>query len=485
MSIGVTMSNPVSLWRNRNFMLFLTAQTLSSVGDSFSYVAIPLLVLHTTGSIVQMGLVTGVTGVASIGTGLVAGVIADRVNRQALLMVCDIARFLLYGLIPVVWLFSPQLWFIYVVVPLGAVFGMLFRVGYVTVVPKLVSSDQITEANGRLYSSYAVAAVGGPTAAGFISGIFNPSVAIAVDSVSFAVSAIGLLLLRRRTDAAERAAQSETAQTETAQSETAQSETAQSETAQTGTAQTDSGSKSEEKRPARQGIRTDFLIGAKFLWANEILRPLTIRLSILTFLTYGVTDLIVFHIKHDLKHSDTFAGYVLSAGTVGTFIASSLVARLRKRFGFGKCWTVAFVLCGAAVAGIGLTGVIPVVALLAMVMLACTGVAGICSMSFRQEVTPSDLLGRVTAAFWTIHSALGPIGAAVLTAAASGYGVRSVGLVAGIVISLTAVTAVATPMWRGVKPQPDEADPTEQEHTEQTPAEAHADSEAAVNQEVN
>ena len=44
-------------------------------------------------------------------------------------------------------------------------------------------------------------------------------------------------------------------------------------------------------------------------------------------------------------------------------------------------------------------------------------------MSLRQEVTPDHLLGRVTAAFWTIHFSLGPLGAALLTWAAGRFGV--------------------------------------------------------------
>jgi amino acid adenylation domain-containing protein len=422
MSTSAVNQSSTSLWRNPNFRLFLISETLSSIGDSFSYVAIPLLVLRATGSIAQMGLVTGATGVASIGTGVVAGVVADRVNRQALLMACDIARCLLYAAIPIAWLFSPQLWLVYLVVPLAAVFGMLFQVTYVTVVPNLVEPDQITEANGRLYGSYAVAAVGGPTAAGLISGYFNPSIAIAVDSLSFAVSAVGLLLLRRRLNLAE-------------QGPGAQPASAAQDTA--------------GKKPAKRAtVREEFLVGARFLWAHEILRPLTIRLSLLTFLTYGLTDVIIFHVRHDLGRSDTSVGYVLSAGTVGTLIASSLVARLRRRFGFGASWTVAYTLCGVVVVGLGLARSIPLVAVLATVILSCTGVAGISSMSFRQEVTPSPLLGRVTAAFWTIHSALGPPGAAALTALAAGYGVTPVCVVAGIAISLIALSAISTQIWR-------------------------------------
>ena len=44
-----------SLTRNRNFNVFWVGQTLSFLGDAFSIVAIPLLILEVTGSLTQMG----------------------------------------------------------------------------------------------------------------------------------------------------------------------------------------------------------------------------------------------------------------------------------------------------------------------------------------------------------------------------------------------------------------------------------------------
>ena len=51
-----------SLNRNRDFNVFWAGQTLSFVGDAFSTVAIPLLVLQLTGSLTQMGVVTALIG---------------------------------------------------------------------------------------------------------------------------------------------------------------------------------------------------------------------------------------------------------------------------------------------------------------------------------------------------------------------------------------------------------------------------------------
>jgi len=316
-------------------------------------------------------------------------------------MGCDVARCVLFALIPLVWLVSPQLWLVYLVVPLAGVFSMLFQVTYVTVVPALVPADQITRANGHLYGSYAVAGVGGPMVAGVVSGLFGPSVAIAVDAASFAASAAGILLVR----------------------------VVHAPSGATG-----------------HSVLRDFLSGARFLWGHRVLRPLTALLALLTFLTYGLNDLIIFHLKHDLGQPDRTVGYVLAAGTGGTFVAALLVPHVRRRLGFGVAWIGAFALAGVAVAGLGPATSVPVVGGLATALLFGTGIAGICSMSLRQEVTPGHLLGRVTSAFWTIHSALGPPGAAVLTLAAAAYGMTPVALVAGAAILVIALSGALTPI---------------------------------------
>lgn len=403
----VAAGEPVSLplRRNRAYRIFLVIQALSALGDSFSYVAIPLLVLHSTGSVVQMGVVTGLTGVASIVTGVFAGVIADRFDRRRLLMISDAARCVLYAIVPLVWLFATPIWLIYTLVPVVGVFSMLFQVTYVTVVPALVAPDQIARANGHLFATFAVAGVAGPALAGFVAAAAGPAAAIGIDSVTFAVSAIGVLFVRIRP-------------------------------APRVDADADSA--------GRGAVRREFLAGARFLWAHPVLRPLTVLLSLLTFLTYGMTDLVIYLLKHDLGHGDTTVGYVLAAGTVGTFIASAVVARVRARMGFGASWIVAFVLAGVAVACLGLSRSVPVIAVLMTVNVMCTGVAGISSMSLRQEVTPSRLLGRVTSTFWTLHSALGPLGAAAATAAAAGFGVTAVFVVAGIAMVCIALTGTLT-----------------------------------------
>src|SRR5947207_2702165 len=91
------------LWHNTHFNIFWFGQLLSNLGDAFAILAFPLLVLQATGSVAQMGLVTGTFSVGRLLVGIFAGAIVDRYDRRMLMICCDLLRFLLYAVIPVSW----------------------------------------------------------------------------------------------------------------------------------------------------------------------------------------------------------------------------------------------------------------------------------------------------------------------------------------------------------------------------------------------
>jgi MFS family permease len=200
--------------------------------------------------------------------------------------------------------------------------------------------------------------------------------------------------------------------------------------------------------PDRESRWRELLAGARFLWQQPVLRALTVLLTFFIFATEGLPDVLIYYLKHDLGQGDGVVGLVLAFAALGTVAAALAVAPLRRRLGFGACWTGSVLLCGLAVGGLGMSGTVPVAALLAAVYLGCTSVAGICSMSLRQQITPDHLLGRVTAAFWTIHFSLGPIGVALLTWTAGHFGVEPACLASAALCLLLGGLALATPIRR-------------------------------------
>ena len=392
-----------SLFHNRSFLIFWIGQSLSIAGDAFATVALPLLVLQATGSVVQMGLVTATFTVSSIISSLLSGIIVDRVDRRRLMIICDTGRLLLYGSIPLVWLLTgPQLWLIYLVVALGACLGTCFYVAYNTVLPHLIGHEQITVANGWLQAGAALSFVLGPVLAGLVSSIWGPSIAVGVDALSFVVSALSLLFIRLRQPV------------------------------------------SLQKESKLSFNKQELFAGIHFLFHQPMLRAVSLLTMSLFSLLAPLQDLFIFRLKHDLIQPDNTIGLLFGLATLGGILGGLLASLLRRRLGFGISWLGAIALIGISIIGIGLTANTWLMAFLATGFPFGQVLLDTNSIALRQQLTPDHLLGRVTAASWTIYRLLCPIGVTVFTALVTQLGTPSVFTAIGVIALAIAVAGIFT-----------------------------------------
>lgn len=368
--------------RNRSFLIFWSGQTLASLGNMFALIAMPLLVLQATGQVAQMGLVTATFTVGQLVSGLFAGQLVDALNRRVLMIICDAGRAVIFAAIPLTWIFfGPQVWLIYVVTALGSVLGMIFQVGYVTAVANLVEKDQIITANGYINASMAISAMIGPLLGGVAVARFGPAIALSAQTAAFAISALSLLLVRLRPVAAD----------------------------------------ATQAQGSEHGINA-LLAGVRYLFGQPVLCAVSVILLAYGLATGAGLDLFIFHIKSDLHQDGTAVGFVFAASSIGAIIGSLAAGIIRKRLGFGPAYLGAVILSGLPFMVIGMSYNLYVVAGLAAVFQLVSMVMGINSMSLRQEITPDALLGRVTAAFWTVSGIMTPLGAALGTALAARIG---------------------------------------------------------------
>ena len=395
-----------SLYRNRSFLIFWIGQSLSVAGDAFTIVALPLLVLQATGSVVQMGLVTVTFTVSSILSSLPSGIIVDHVDRRWLMIISDTGRSLLYGSIPLIWfLTGPQLWLIYVVVALGTCLTTCFIVAHNAVLPYLVEQEQMTLASGWLQAGGALCFMLGPVLAGLVSSIWGPSIAIGVDALSFGVSALSLLSIRLRQSASTRQ--------------------------QDGTA-------------IISLNKQEFLAGIRFLLHQPTLRAVSLLSMSFFPLLAPILDLFIFRLKHDLIQSDGAVGFIFSLSALGGISGGLLASLLRQRLGFGISWLGALTLIGMVAIGIGLTANIWLMAFLATGFAFGQVLLNISATVLYQQLTPDRLLGRVTAVSWTMYRILGPIGVTVCTALVARLGTSLVFTAIGVITLAIAVVGVFT-----------------------------------------
>ena len=183
--------------RNHDFRLLFTGQLVSNVGDAFYWIAVPWFILNSGGGAQGLGFALTAYGAPRIVTILLGGPLSDRLHPRRLMLLSDVARLILTGILAV--LFSqghPTLWILYALLALLGGFTGLFTPAAWSITPHILSSDALQAGNAINTSSMQIATFVGSALAGIIVSRFHPGIALALDSLSFIVSALTLAFMR-------------------------------------------------------------------------------------------------------------------------------------------------------------------------------------------------------------------------------------------------------------------------------------------------
>ena len=356
------------LGRNRDFLTVLIGQGISSFGDSISNTAMPILVLALTGSGLAMGIVGVLSTLPDLIVGLPAGAYADRWDRRKMMLFADLGRALLTALVPLsVWLGGPTLAIIMLVAfPLN-VLRVLWLAAYTAAVPGLVGRPQVPRANAIFEAVFNIGWIVGPALAGLLAQAIGPGPTIALDALSFLVSAGAMLLVHR--------------------------------------------SLRPEARREQTHILADIREGVAYVARHATLRSVIALWTAIQVISAGLTTGLIFYVTQDRGLGTAVVGIVLSAFAIGALGGSLLAARMAPR-------AVGPVMLGGTV-GFGLTLVIsvgaPVPLMVVMALLA--GILNsnvlVAYVSLRTMLSPDALLGRVGATARTLSVGMMPVGSLV------------------------------------------------------------------------
>ena len=187
--------------RQTDFTRAWLAHGVSSFGDHFTLVALPLAAYARTGSALAVGVVAAMEAVTVLLLGLVAGALGDRVRRRPLLVATDLTRgVVLLALAVGVMSDDHPVVLLYVAAfALGAL-RVAHDAAEAALVPILVEEQRILRANSRLHASDSAAIAAGPVMAGALVALGGASLAFLADAVTFAVSGMALRSIRRIDD---------------------------------------------------------------------------------------------------------------------------------------------------------------------------------------------------------------------------------------------------------------------------------------------
>jgi MFS family permease len=182
----------------RDFRLVFSSTTVSAIGDGVAFIALAFAILHIShNSPTAVGIVLACRqGAAAIVT-LAAGVIADRLPRHLVLVVVASVQAVVQTIVGVLLVGGDAT--VPVLAVLAAIYGLAD--GFVIpaqngLVPAVVSSVRLQQANALLGLSRSILGFGAPALGGILVSLGSPGSAILVDAASFAVAAVLLARVR-------------------------------------------------------------------------------------------------------------------------------------------------------------------------------------------------------------------------------------------------------------------------------------------------
>jgi MFS family permease len=440
---------------NRAFSWLWWSETVSLFGSQVTFVAIPLLAALTLqAGAFEMGLLAAVEMLPYLLFSLPAGVLADRVARQRLLIISNLARAALLLSIPAsVALGALSMPVLYLTSFLIGTFSVVFDVTYQTYVPDLLDTDELLAGNQRIELSESAARTVGPGLGGALVAVAGPA-ALIVDAISYLVATVGLLFARRKPAAAP--------DSETAAGEQPERPVASGGEASIGhlvdvweyvaavEARVATLEAKNEARRDRWGMRAAFA-GLGIVGRDRILRDIAASTATFNLASAAISAVFILYAATEIGMDATSIGILLAGGNVGFLIGAVAVGAATRRFGVGPVLVASSVL--AAVATVILpfaTGAAAVGFLFAGRFLGALTIPfyNVNALVLRQSRSPRQALGRVNAVFRMIDWGALPIGALLGGAVGAAFGLRATLVMAAVLGAASAAWLLWSPVRR-------------------------------------
>lgn len=366
------------------FWTYWSAGTISSVGSAVSSVALPLtavVVLHA--SAFEVGLLTAASYVAWLVIGLPAGVLVGKLPLRETQVAMDLVRALALASVPLAWWLGHLTLAHLVSVALVQSFAsVLFDVGNMTLLPALVSKEELATRNSLMSGTHAVTALGGPSLGGLLVQLLGAVPAVLVDAVSYVVSGVLMARLPQR-----KVPQPET------------------------------------PTPMRHMIRD----GWRFVTRHPVMGPTMWEATAVNFVCGALMALTPLYLVRELHAAPGIVGLLIASDGLGSLLGAAIATRVSRTFGTaramllsslgGSCFAL-LIPAGSGVAGMALF------ALGNAGFAAGVVIGSVNTRTFRQTASPPELLSRVMATVRFVSWGAIPIGALAAGATATLTGVR-------------------------------------------------------------
>lgn len=364
----------MGLLREHGFRQLFASTTLSQFGIQITQLALSLIAIdYLNANEFEAGLLVTLLSAGFLLVGLPAGAWVDRMRRREILIIGDLGRAALLASVPLAWWAGVlTIWQLYAVALAHGILNVFFDVAYHSYLPHLVGREKLVEGNAKLEAVGSVSHLGGPGVAGQLIRLATAPTALVIDAVAMVASALFITRINKR-----------------------------------------------EEKPTRRAdahLVREIVDGLRFVLGDRLLRAIVASSATFKLFSSIYAAMLIFFLRRDLNVDPGTIGMVLSIAAVGGLLGALTARRAAGRIGQGPAmwmpiaftapflllmpladrgWRLWIAAAGAAVAAAGVS------------------IYNIAQVSFRQGLTPNQMLGRMNATMRFLVWGVMPLGGVV------------------------------------------------------------------------
>jgi len=373
-----------SLLKNRSFFVLSFGSFVSLMGTLIQQFALSLYVLKTTGSGTLFATVIAAGTIPRLFLGPIGGVLADKLDRKKTFVSLDIASGLLTLSFALIFVFKGYLSFyeILVYVVLLQVISAFFDPAISTVMPSILSKEELMTGNAFLSTMRQVASVLSPVIAGLLYGYLGLFIVMLINGVSFLLSGVSEIFIEMPPMHVE------------------------------------------DKRVSFEHIRKDFKTGLNFLKKSQVAMGVIFLGVFVNFAFSGMFNVLLPYAFIQKFHiSESLYGTFTSVTFIGMIIGPALGAMWSKKDSTERIVVISMSSVAGLMLFLGLytspimpqffhttTGILFGTGVFMFMICLLIAIVNVCISTHFQKVVPLEMMGRVGSVFSTFMMASSPLG---------------------------------------------------------------------------
>ncbi|MFZ6730476.1 MFS transporter [Undibacterium sp. Ji42W] len=380
---------PKGIFKDSNFLWMIGGGALSMLGDQFTLIALPWLVLKMTGDTLILGIVLALISVPRALLILLGGAVVDRYSPKTVMMQTKYINTLLLGALSALIFYGKlELWMVYALA-LGLGISTAFSIPSGTsMLPRVVQLSQLQPANGIMLGMRQLTMFIGPVLAGLLIALFGTqesgmvheaqglAAAFFFDCFTYAFSAWTLSKVRMNDGMPALAGTAPAAQ--------------------------------------KSALLKSLAEGLRYCWNEKQLRSCFIYWAAIAFFIMGPIQIALPVMANQLSNSASALGLLAGSHGAGTLLGMALAGmKPNLRFGnLGRTILLVDFIVGILFIPMGLISTSWQGACILLNVGILGGFLHVAVFTWVQKQVPPNMIGRAMSMFMFIFMGIGPVSAA-------------------------------------------------------------------------